>query len=863
MYPHHISCPDYHCVCPPWAPYGRAQDPTYIPLQRTGNKAAQSAVLLLCARANGDPPFVRIGFTSFASSQPSNNLRPAARLLVSDWDTGTQGMEPLEPESPRVEQVGGILSRGEDTDGERTDDEVDFPSEPSPSYVSQYDAEQGGDVQQDELEVTGEGTAGGPFGLKKVLFVRKKSEKGLGSKEEPSLKDRFSKLGAGVGERFAAFGNIIHEHGSRNTAVSGAASKVAENFLAADEKVVNSQVPPQGASAAASAAAASAPSDPPQQLAMEYFQEYEMTFSSEPTFSLVEGVGGKGAVVSWDSSGDAAAVNGGGAGAAPAAVSIGSAGTSKASSVPGSKVPQSGAVVIAVAGKPVVDSSLSEVVALLRAGGSGSGGGDNDGNGSRGEQSKATASKDTEEPGKLSIEVPPDSAGGGGGGGGAYSLVVRFREKTGSGGVRQQETGVAGGEVFRNKMKAMATGLGSFFQVKETGGSVVRDGSVSGGDAGGAAGAATSDSFVLTFSAANRTAEELPFTMAEVVGGLGVIVAAVRDDYAESLVRSEQTGVVSAGTAGVAAAAAAATATGDEGVSGEGAADGGAGVLEPGALLLRVAGQNVEGKGLQRVRKVVEAVAAEHSAVKLLFRNAPPIYRASVAAELALEQSKAPQIHVGTWQPLLKRRAGVTLGGGGGGSGSGHGENGDGGGGGGAVIGLGYGGEEWEDVQTTMARAHRFVNGFRSVGIRVDILSMQTVTLPRNVKSAYASTFEGRPSSFQQAVRLWFSFPDERTVSLQRQPTLEKLGLLHVDTRGVGTIGSWVTVVAADASPCADAGIPVLENSILTHVNGFDVSPAAYRSLAPLPFGEGQGWAAAVLPALESGGGDTITLTFV
>lgn len=250
--------------------------------------------------------------------------------------------------------------------------------------------------------------------------------------------------------------------------------------------------------------------------------------------------------------------------------------------------------------------------------------------------------------------------------------------------------------------------------------------------------------------------------------------------------------------------------------------------------------------------------------VKILFRNAPPIYRASVAAELALEESKTPQIHVGTWQPLLKRRAGVTLGGGGGGiAGSGHGENGDGGGGGGGVIGLGYGGEEWEDVQTTMARAHRFVNGFRSVGIRVDILSMQTVTLPRNVKSAYAATFEGRPSSFQQAVRLWFSFPDERTVSLRKQPTVEKLGLLHVDTKGAGTIGSWVTVAAADASPCADAGIPVGENSILTHVNGFDVSPAAYRSLAPLPFGEGQGWAAAVLPALESGGGDTITLTFV
>lgn len=37
--------------------------------------------------------------------------------------------------------------------------------------------------EQDELEVTGEGTAGGPFGLKKVLFVRKKSEKSVASKE--------------------------------------------------------------------------------------------------------------------------------------------------------------------------------------------------------------------------------------------------------------------------------------------------------------------------------------------------------------------------------------------------------------------------------------------------------------------------------------------------------------------------------------------------------------------------------------------------------------------------------------------------------------------------------------------------------
>lgn len=205
--------------------------------------------------------------------------------------------------------------------------------------------------------------------------------------------------------------------------------------------------------------------------------------------------------------------------------------------------------------------------------------------------------------------------------GGAFPpLVVRFRERTGPGGARQHEPGTPGtpgGEAFRTKMKAMATGLGNFFQVKDSGGSVVRDGSLSAnGDADGAGAgspAAGAGVLVLTFSAKSGTADELPFTLAEMVGGLGAIVAAVRDDYAESLVKAEETGVVSAGTAGVAAAAVAAT--GDGAGGGRAGGGGPVGVLEPGALLLRVAGQNVEGKGLQRVRKVLEEAAAEHLAV--------------------------------------------------------------------------------------------------------------------------------------------------------------------------------------------------------------------------------------------------------
>ncbi|CAM9895143.1 unnamed protein product, partial [Hapterophycus canaliculatus] len=341
--------------------------------------------------------------------------------------------------------------------------------------------------QQDsaeELEVTGEGTSGGPFGLKKVLFVRKKSEKGVSSKDEPSFKDRVSKLGAGVGERFAAFGSIIQEHGSKNVAASAAAtSKVAENFSAADQTSETAQVSPRGSGAVGGPP----PGDHhPHQGVMEYFREYELTFPAKPEFSLVPGPGGKGAVVSWDKDGaDAAA-----------------------------QIPPSGAAVIAVSGEPVGGMDVPVVAALLGVGGGGHGGGGVDHSsgaaGSR-EQEDAEAERFNDS-GKLTVEVPSDPSGGGGDG--KFPVVVRFREKM----KRQSDAGTGGGEVFRNKMKAMATGLGNLFQGKDAGGgNAARDGSD-----GVAVAAIVPDAFVLTFSAGSSgTADELPFTMVESAGGLG------------------------------------------------------------------------------------------------------------------------------------------------------------------------------------------------------------------------------------------------------------------------------------------------------------------------------------------------------
>lgn len=42
------------------------------------------------------------------------------------------------PESPGTQKVMGVLSRGEDTDGETSDVEVDYPMD---SFVSQHDHE--------------------------------------------------------------------------------------------------------------------------------------------------------------------------------------------------------------------------------------------------------------------------------------------------------------------------------------------------------------------------------------------------------------------------------------------------------------------------------------------------------------------------------------------------------------------------------------------------------------------------------------------------------------------------------------------------------------------------------------------------
>lgn len=399
------------------------------------------------------------------------------------------------------------------------------------------------------------------------------------------MKDRFSKLGAGVGERFAALGSIMQDHGKTASGAAKTDKPAIDTNGQVGETDGGTPVKPQ----------ASAPNSNPRpttpKRALEYFEEYEMTFTSKPDFCVVQGPGGKGAMVSWEGDGvanAAAASSGSGTGAVASGDVVATASTDAV------RVPASGAIVLAVAGESVQEAELAGVVARMMGEGL-------DGDDSEGQGTQAEVGKGGQEPEQSSVE-PADGTEQKG----AFPVVVRFREKT-----RPPHDGThgpgAGGELFRNRMKAMATGFGNLFQVKETGGSVVRDGSDHSGVSAAGAGATTatvSDVFVLTFAANSGTAEDLPFTMVEMIGGRGVVVSGVREEYASTLVAPEEAGVSTAGMAAVVA----------EGMGKEGAR-GTLDVLAPGAVLLRVAGQSVEGKSLDRVRKMIGSTAAEHSAV--------------------------------------------------------------------------------------------------------------------------------------------------------------------------------------------------------------------------------------------------------
>lgn len=218
----------------------------------------------------------------------------------------------------------------------------------------------------------------------------------------------------------------------------------------------------------------------------------------------------------------------------------------------------------------------------------------------------------------------------------------------------------------------------------------------------------------------------------------------------------------------------------------------------------------------------------------------PPHRSASAVVSAVNSVSSAyhePYIHIGTWVPLMvtdKSKAGLTSA-----SSSSSGtltssssSN--------SLLShvLKPLASEFEDVLVTTNRAREYINRFRRVGRPVTILSIQTTLLPLAVASPNVISHQGprvlyegvytlsesdTQRGFIQAVRLWFSFDCEQTVSVTK--VHGALGLKPLRQQD-----GWIVVQALPGSPAFEAGMRG-DEAFLTHVNGVDVSPLAFPAV--------------------------------
>jgi hypothetical protein len=164
---------------------------------------------------------------------------------------------------------------------------------------------------------------------------------------------------------------------------------------------------------------------------------------------------------------------------------------------------------------------------------------------------------------------------------------------------------------------------------------------------------------------------------------------------------------------------------------------------------------------------------------------------------------------------------------------------------------------EYEDVLMTTSRAREYINRFRRIGRPITIISLQTVALPLAVacpsaisqhgaRSLYAGVYHlnelDLQRGFVQAVRFWFSFDCEQTISVTKvNGTLGVKPLRQQD--------GWIVVQALPGSPAFAAGMRG-DEVFLTHVNGVDVSPHAFPSVCE-QYASQISWKDSVVPLVE------------
>ncbi|POM74073.1 Hypothetical protein PHPALM_9017 [Phytophthora palmivora] len=187
--------------------------------------------------------------------------------------------------------------------------------------------------------------------------------------------------------------------------------------------------------------------------------------------------------------------------------------------------------------------------------------------------------------------------------------------------------------------------------------------------------------------------------------------------------------------------------------------------------------------------------------------------------ETNIEGYHEPYIHIGTWVPvMIKEKKAI------------------------ALSPMKGSSAQYEDVLVTTNRAREYINNFRRTGRPVTIISIQTCTLPlaaacpsaisqQGPRILYEGVYHLNPDEVQrgfvQAVRLWFSFDCEQTISVTK--VNGALGLKPLRQQD-----GWIVVQALPGSPCFEAGMR-RDEVYITHVNGVDVSPHSFPAVGTAP----------------------------
>mmetsp|Transcript_33968 Transcript_33968/g.44829 ORF Transcript_33968/g.44829 Transcript_33968/m.44829 type:complete len:582 (-) Transcript_33968:166-1911(-) len=157
---------------------------------------------------------------------------------------------------------------------------------------------------------------------------------------------------------------------------------------------------------------------------------------------------------------------------------------------------------------------------------------------------------------------------------------------------------------------------------------------------------------------------------------------------------------------------------------------------------------------------------------------------------------------------------------------------------------------DYEDLFKVSQRAMEFLTSFHDHGVPTKLMNLETLLIPEQQLQETPVTSGSFTNSDRlvQAVRVWWTFPNGKTVKIERSDEEVKnkvpFGLIPVKD---GEDGGFIIVRAIKDSACARSGIPVDKNLILTHINGYDVCPQDYRSVA-LKRDVPNTWTEAVIP---------------